>query len=72
MVSVRALAVVLLLVRVREVSDCVMAVLGGVAPSRLVRRDARAAMVWDMWVSWDCSVSSWEGEVERAMLKTSW
>ena len=72
MVSVRALGVVLLLVRVREVSDCEMAVLDGVATSRLVRRDARAVMVWDMWVSWDCSVSSWEGEVERAMLKISW
>ena len=68
----RALVVVLLLVRVREVSDCEMAVLDGVATSSLVRREARSAMVWDMSVSWECSVSSWDGEVERAMLKTSW
>ena len=64
-VSVRALVVVLLLVRVREVSDCEMAVLDGGATSSLVRREARSAMV-------ERSVLSGGGELARAMLKTSW
>ena len=64
-VSVRALAVGLLLVRVREVSDCEMVVLDGGVPSSLVRREARSAMV-------ERSVLSGGGELARAMLKTSW
>ena len=64
-VSVRALAVVLLLVRVRDVSDCEMVVLDGGAPSNLVRREARSAMV-------ERSVLSGGGELARAILKTSW
>ena len=64
-VSVRALAVVLLLVRVRDVSDCEMVVLDGGAPSNLVRRETRSAMV-------ERSVLSGGGELARAILKTSW
>ena len=51
MVSVRALVVVLLLSRVREVSDWEMAMLDGRAPSSLVRREVRSAMVRDILLS---------------------